>query len=145
MDVLRSRDGPPADGPAGLLRWSRRARDAHQPLLRDQPQGLAFQAKHDDIPAPHKRAALLATASITGWRSVGERQITRRISPVAVCCSSASLSSRFRASSSLNRRTFSIAMTAWSAKVSAARSVCRENDPRAPRAHGDDADRQSFP
>ena len=43
--------------------------------------------------------------------------MTRRISLVAVCCSSASVRSRLRASSSVNRRTFSIAMTAWSAKV----------------------------
>ena len=43
--------------------------------------------------------------------------MTRRISAVAVCCSSASVSSRFRASSSVNSRTFSIAITAWSAKV----------------------------
>ena len=55
--------------------------------------------------------------SKTGWTSVGELEMTRRISPVAVCCSSASVSSRFRASSSVNRRTFSMAMTAWSAKV----------------------------
>ena len=55
--------------------------------------------------------------SNTGWTSVGERAITRRISLVAVCCSSASVRSRFRASSSVNRRTFSMAMTAWSAKV----------------------------
>jgi hypothetical protein len=41
---------------------------------------------------------------------VGELLITRRMSAVAVCCSSASLVS-------LNNRTFSIAMTAWSAKV----------------------------
>ena len=50
--------------------------------------------------APHTRAAFSATASMTGWRSVGELAITRRISPVAVCCSSDSVSSRFRASSS---------------------------------------------
>ena len=43
--------------------------------------------------------------------------ITRRISAVAVCCSRASVSSVLRASSSLKRRTFSIAMTAWSANV----------------------------
>ena len=48
----------------------------------------------------------------TGWASVGERESTRRISLVAVCCSSASVSSRLRASSSLNSRTFSIAITA---------------------------------
>ena len=39
-----------------------------------------------------------AIASKTGWTSVGELEMTRRISLVAVCCSSASVSSRFRAS-----------------------------------------------
>ena len=43
--------------------------------------------------------------------------MTRRISLVAVCCSSASVSSWLRASSSVKSRTFSIAITAWSAKV----------------------------
>ncbi len=55
--------------------------------------------------------------SRTGWTSVGELLMTRRISLVAVCCSSASVSARLRACSSVNRRTFSIAMTAWSAKI----------------------------
>ena len=62
--------------------------------------------------APHTRAAFSTTASMTGWRSVGELAITRRISAVAVCCSSAS-SVRL----SLNSRTFSMAMTACSANV----------------------------
>ena len=56
-------------------------------------------------------------ASNTGCTLVGDVEITRRISLVAVCCSNDSVSSRFRVSSSVNRRTFSIAMTAWSAKV----------------------------
>ena len=43
-------------------------------------------------------AALSAMVSNTGWTSVGELEMTRRISLVAVCCSSASVSSRFRAS-----------------------------------------------
>ena len=52
--------------------------------------------------------------------SVGELLMTFRISAVAVCRSSASLVS-------LNRRTFSIAITAWSAKVcSSAISAARE-------------------
>ena len=42
--------------------------------------------------------------------------MTRRTSLVAVCCSRDSVRSRFRVSSSVNRRTFSMAMTAWSAK-----------------------------
>ena len=61
--------------------------------------------------------ALWAIESNTGWTSVGELLMTRRISAVAVCCSSVSVRSRLRASSSVNRRTFSMAMTAWSAKV----------------------------
>src|SRR5262245_55812005 len=60
--------------------------------------------------ASHRRMALCAIASKTGWRSVGELLITRRMSAVAVCCSRASFVS-------LNRRTFSIAITAWSANV----------------------------
>ncbi len=40
-----------------------------------------------------------------------------RTSLVAVCCSSASVRSRLRAASSVNSRTFSIAITAWSANV----------------------------
>ena len=60
---------------------------------------------------------------MTGWRSVGELEMTRRISAVAVCCSRASVSSRFRASSSVNSRTFSIAITAWAAKVFAS-AIC---------------------
>ena len=69
-------------------------------------------------PCPRSRTM----ASNTGWMSVGELEITRRISAVAVCCSSDSVSSRFRASSSWNSRTFSIAITAWSAKV------CKQRD-----------------
>ena len=51
-----------------------------------------------------------AMASNTGCTSDGELAITFRMSAVAVCRSSASLVS-------LNSRAFSIAMTAWSAKV----------------------------
>jgi hypothetical protein len=68
--------------------------------------------------AHHRVAQLhdrLAIASKTGWTSVGDSLMTRRMSAVAVWCARASWVS-------LNRRTFSIAITAWSAKVSAARS-----------------------
>src|SRR5262245_19192474 len=57
------------------------------------------------------RAAVAATTSKTGWISVGEPAMTPRISLVAVCCSNDSFNS-------LNNRTFSMAITAWSAKVS---------------------------
>ena len=49
----------------------------------------------------------------TGCTSDGELAITLRMSAVAVCCSSASIAVFI----SLNSRTFSIAITAWSAKV----------------------------
>jgi len=55
--------------------------------------------------ASHSRIALVATASNTGCTSVGELEITLRISLVAVCRSRASFVS-------VNSRTFSIAMTA---------------------------------
>ena len=61
-------------------------------------------------------------------------EMTRRISLVAVCCSSDSVRSRLRASSSLNSRTFSMAITAWSAKVLRS-STCRSVKGR-PRSAG---------
>jgi hypothetical protein len=73
--------------------------------------------------APHKRSALAAIVSNTGCTSVGELEMTRRISLVAVWYSSDSLSSCVRACTSSNSRTFSIAITAWSAKVVAS-SIC---------------------
>jgi hypothetical protein len=50
--------------------------------------------------ALQRRTALATMVLKTGWTSVGELEMTRRISLVAVCCSSASVRSRFRASSS---------------------------------------------
>ena len=62
--------------------------------------------------------------SNTGCKSVGELAMTRRISLVAVCCSNASRSSELNDSnspvfrvSSWNNRVFSMAITAWSAKI----------------------------
>ena len=59
---------------------------------------------------PNSRRQLWTIASNTGCVSVGELLITFRISEVAICRSSASFVS-------LNKRTFSIAITAWLAKV----------------------------
>ena len=53
----------------------------------------------------------------TGSSLPGELEMAPSTSEVAVCCSSASDNSRVRACSSSNSRTFSIAMTAWSANV----------------------------
>jgi hypothetical protein len=60
----------------------------------------------DATDASHRRAARSAIASSTGFTSVGELEITRRISLIAVCWSSASFVS-------LNSRTLSIAIAAW--------------------------------
>ena len=73
--------------------------------------------------------AQVAIASSTGPMAVGELEITRRMSPVAVCCSRASDRSRLRASSSVSNRAFSTAMTAWSAKVCSSPISVGENPP----------------
>ena len=73
--------------------------------------------------ASQSRSEFSAIVSNTGWTSVCELLMTRRISAVAVCCSSVSVRSLLRASSSLNRRTFSMAITAWLAKV-CSRAIC---------------------
>ena len=73
--------------------------------------------------APRTLTPARAIPSKTGRASVGEVPMSLRISAVAVCCSSVSVSSRFRASSSVNSRTFSIAITAWSANV-LNRAIC---------------------
>ena len=67
-------------------------------------------------------AARSATARSTGCTSVGEAEITCRISLVAVWRSSASCVS-------LNSRAFWIAITAWSAKVL---SSARSRPPKGP-------------
>src|SRR3984893_9320582 len=61
--------------------------------------------------------------SNTGWVALSELLITPKISAVAVCCSRDSVSSRVRCCSASNSRTFSIAITAWSAKVDTI-SIC---------------------
>ncbi len=59
---------------------------------------------------PRRLTAVVTIASNTGCTSVGELLMTRRMSALAVWLASASFVS-------LNRRTFSIAITAWSANV----------------------------
>ena len=68
--------------------------------------------------ASQMRVAFCSMAWNTGSRSPGELEMTLRTSEVAVCCSSASVTSRVRACTSSNSRAFSMAITAWSAKVS---------------------------
>src|SRR5262245_8377439 len=56
--------------------------------------------------APQTRAALPAMLSSTGCRFVGELEITRRISLVAVCCARDSVRERLRVSTSVVRCAF---------------------------------------
>ena len=100
------RSAPPGRPPCRA--WQRScsptsARARQCPVPGHQSQDVPVQAEDDRIGAPQTRAAFSATVSMTGWRSVGELEITRRISAVAVCCSSASVSSRFRASQLLEQ------------------------------------------
>ena len=86
-------------------------------MVSREAEQLAVEPDRQRRSASHSRPRSATIASNTGWTSVGELEMTLRISPVAVCCSRVSVSSRLRASSSWNSRTFSMAMTAWSAKV----------------------------
>jgi hypothetical protein len=67
--------------------------------------------------APQIRTAFANMASKTGSSSPGEVEMICNTSEVAVCCSRPSVSSSVRYCTSSNSRTFSIAITVWSAKV----------------------------
>ena len=73
--------------------------------------------------ASQMRTAFASMVANTGSRSPGELLMTRSTSDVAVCCSRASPRSLVRRRSSLSSRVFSMAMTAWSAKV-VTKSIC---------------------
>ena len=88
--------------------------------------------------------ALTTMISKTGWTSVGELLITRRISLVAVCCSSASVRSAFLACSSLSSRAFSMAITAWSANVLSSAISAGAKAPGPSAGDGDGADGSAF-
>src|SRR5262249_50320641 len=66
--------------------------------------------------ASQRRVASASKVSNTRSSLPGELEITRSTSEVAVCCSRDSLRSSVRWRSSLSRRVFSMAMTAWAAK-----------------------------
>src|SRR5437867_161536 len=63
------------------------------------------------------RTAFFSMDWNTGFSSPGELLMTLNTSAVAVCCSSASESSRVLACTFSNSRVFSMAITAWSARV----------------------------
>ena len=79
----------------------------------------ALSWKRSNVPnlASQMRTAFSSMAWNTGSNSPGELEMTLSTSEVAVCCSSASVSSLVRACTSSNSRTFSTAITAWSANA----------------------------
>ena len=105
--VSQHRSRPPAGQPCCAPRRSVAVRQRDQRACR-----------------PRKAAPLLDDRIEHRLEIVGERLMTFSTSLVAVCCSSASVSSRVRACTSSNRRAFSMAMTAWSAKVSTSAICC---------------------
>ena len=116
--MLRATD-PPRPGRAGKIRRSasapsgsfklwRAARWMRSPSKRNTALNVASQSLR----------AFAAIVSKTGCTSVGELEMTRRISLVAVCCSRDSVRLAFLPWSSVSNRAFSMAMAAWSAKVS---------------------------
>ena len=83
------------------------------------------EQKVAELSVAQMRMAFASIASNTGFKSPGEEEMALRTSDVAVCCSRAFESSRVRACTSSNSRVFSMAMTAWSAKVFKARFAGR--------------------
>ena len=81
--------------------------------------------------APNMRSQLSSTLSNTGWASAIELPMTCSTSALAVWWASASCVS-------LNRRTFSIAITAWSAKVCSSWNGEAGNETNSPSASAAD-------
>ena len=95
------------------------ARDGDGAVMSDEQEPSPSRRKIGGVERLAQARGALGKASSTGWMSVGELPMTRRISLVAVCCSSASVtwawacvSASFCSCSSVSRRAFSIAMTA---------------------------------
>ena len=75
------------------------------------------------LSASQSRAADSTSVCSTDLRSKAERLMILRTPAVAVCCCNDSLKSSVRFFTSSNSRAFSIAITAWSAKVVSS-SIC---------------------
>ena len=73
--------------------------------------------------AAHSFVAFARMVSNSGSSLLGELDMTRSTSAVAVCCSSDSVRSAVRSRSSFNNRAFSMAITAWAAKFLTS-SIC---------------------
>ena len=96
------------------------SRSGGPPQLWRQPRVDQFAVEPEDrgVSASHSRAALCAIASKTGWTSVGELLMTRRISLGRRLLLQGLGELAVAGLHSVNSRTFSMAITAWSANVS---------------------------
>ena len=133
-----SRDPPSADGRHDIARIARRRCRNCARSRKTSPSRRQIEA----VVASQSSTAEAISVSNTACRSNAERLMTFSTSAVAVCCCSASVRSRVRACTSSNRRTFSIAMTAWSAKVCTSSTWRCVNEPGCSRASDEDADRR---
>jgi len=101
-----ARDGKLAPGSIGKCEGPRSGSGPSGPAAAAGEKVAPSQRNTNAMSQRISRTAVWTMASNTGCTSVGDWLITRRISDVAVCRSSASLVS-------LKSRAFSIAITAW--------------------------------
>src|SRR5262249_53587181 len=120
--MLRPRPlaGPGRNIGSRYICWSSAAGALYLAIIR---RSLPSRKISDADSASQRRVAFLSMDWNTGSSSPGELEITLKTSEVAVCCPSASLRSSVRWRSSLSRRVFSMAMTAWFAKFVTS-SIC---------------------
>ena len=130
-----SRCAPPASScdyaPGALSGWLETARSRAR-TRRSCRRYVVHRSNRENAP---RRRGQYAELGLAEPRRILQHGVEHRLqlagrarddlstSEVAVCCSSDSLSSRVRACTSSNSRTFSIAITAWSAKVVTS-SIC---------------------
>ena len=121
----------------------RRVQAVHCRPRRMRDTSPSSQAKHTELALAEPRR--IRQHGLEHWLELARRaRDDLSTSEVAVCCSSASLSSRVRAWTSSNSRTFSIAITAWSAKVVTS-SICFSRErPHLGTRQYDHPDRRAF-
>ena len=123
----REKNSAPHRTETGLLRIATQVIDVFGGIAEARPVALSTSpSRMYRVPyvEPESSTAERTSVSSTNCKSNADRLMTLSMSPVAVCCRSASVRSRVRAWTSSKRRAFSIAITDWLAKVSTS-SICR--------------------
>ena len=98
-----------------------------RPVGRDSLEDAPVGAQDHHLLGVAQPRGVLGDGIEDGPELGGDEAMALRMSAVAVCRSSALLSAALRCSSCSNRRAFSMAITAWSAKVSARAMRCAVN------------------